>query len=140
MILPRQNWDDFNSRIGNEGGTSVPLSGGSSSEKGMYKMWFEPLGIFCEKLPNGEPGHGTKQKLVFACRHCTQQDPSNPSGIVWTKYNFFLCGDCNRLYEAHRFEVGRELITTCYACVWAEWQRIFKIDPSKCRDFSTRSM
>jgi len=78
MILPNQNWDNFNSRLGREGGTNVDVTSASPAERGMFKAWFEPLGIFCDAK------HGAKQKLVFACRHCriagTRRNPTWTGG------------------------------------------------------------
>lgn len=93
-----------------------------------------PSGIV-EKQPYMAPLH-QESEIAFACRHCREQDPVNPCGIVALPNDVsFLCTDCYRLVERGKLDFGKDLIVECGACVADFLKKLFQTHPDRFRKF-----
>ena len=116
----------------------VGTSGGPSWGVQTPEGFFMAATIEC---PNGiHSKAGQFAKPVFACDHCTQQDPVHPDGIILTEKGFFVCQKCFDRMNSHRnWKFWQDLKTHCQHCIQDEIARIKSIDPTLFRDIMNES-
>lgn len=80
------------------------------------------------------------QEAALACAHCMRQDEVHPVGIYYVPLaisndkGFYLCRDCFKLMERHKFDFWYQLRFTCWYCILEEAERLRRIDPGLVRD------
>jgi hypothetical protein len=74
-------------------------------------------------------------KPVFSCKHCPEQDPVHPEGIILSERGFYVCKTCfGKMESRRRWKYWEELTAQCHHCIKAEVDRILNLDPTKFTD------
>ena len=77
-----------------------------------------------------KPVH-TEAQRCWACAHLTPQlNQDQPNGIVMC-LGYYVCFDCQKLIDQHKFKFEHELLTMCHPCIVDVQKHITAIDPSK---------
>lgn len=98
------------------------------------KVWVEEE----EMRPDGTVGMVKKQvpfhqetEINFSCRHCREQDPVNPVGIIRFPAGAFFCMDCYRLMQSCRFDYAKDQVVECGPCIGDFLKKLIQEHPDK---------
>jgi len=75
------------------------------------------------------------QQVALACAHTVHQDELHPAGLLYVPLQmykdrgFYLCRECLKLMERHKFDFYYELRFTCWYCILEEAERLRQINP-----------
>jgi hypothetical protein len=79
-------------------------------------------------------------KPVWACAHCTDQDPVHPEGMVLSDKGYYACKTCWDRITSSRWRWWEQMTAQCHHCVQDEVERILRLDPTKFVDHLRASL